>query len=83
LIITKYVPVAVVQENTITEYVTITVVSREVVFSYFVDYGAAIIFAFGGFCILVVYIAIRMKHEEEKPIKKLTLDDLLEEFRKG
>lgn len=41
----------------------------------------AILIGFGGVCVLGVYIMVKTNKEKEKPIKKLTLDDLFDEYR--
>ena len=78
---------------TVTEYVNITkyvnvTVTKEVPYEVGVPIPVltnfqAIMIGFGGFCAMVVYLLHNTKFEKEKPVIKLTLDELLEEFRKG
>jgi len=63
----------------------VTIIQREVVTERIIDVSdfQAIMIGLGGFCVMIVYIAIQAKKKEEKPINKMSIDELFDEFRKG
>jgi len=77
------IPYNVTSYVTIYEEVTKTQIVEHTHTEYLIDIGPAILVAIGGISILFVYIAARIKQEQNKPINKMSLDELFDEFRKG